>query len=248
MANSRNYERELSDTSNHKYAYNFDLDVMHKFMIKAFQPFFQAGNVLELGSFKGHFTKRLQPLFHDITCVEASEGAIKEAQKTLDGHIKFIHGEFNKVALPKKYDNIILTHVLEHIDDPVNLLSLVRNEWLSNEGRLFIACPNANAISRQIAVAMGLITHNAAVTEAEKAHGHRITYCLETLKADARLAELNIIHSSGIFIKALANFQWDRLLETDIINEPYLEGCFSVGQKYPDLCSSIYLVCNKGQV
>ena len=145
-----------------------------------------------------------------------------------------------------KYDNIILTHVLEHIDDPVALMKRINDEWLSNHGRFFLVCPNANAPSRQIAVKMGLISHNAAITPAEKEHGHRITYSLDTLERDARAAGLKVVHRSGIFFKALANFQWDRLLNTDIISEQYLDGCFSLGQQYPDLCSSIFLMCEKG--
>ena len=62
----------------------------------------------------------------------------------------------------------------------------------------------------------------------------------------AKEAGLNVIHRSGIFFKALANFQWDRLLKTDIITEEYLEGCYDLGQHYPDLCSSIFLMCEKG--
>jgi len=104
-------------------------------------------------------------------------------------------------------------------------------------------CPNANAPSRQIAVKMGLISHNVAVTPAEAKHGHRCTYTLDTLERDAVAAGLKVLHRSGIFFKALANFQWDRILQTDIISKEYLEGCYKLGQHYPDLCSSIFLMC-----
>ena len=46
----RNYDNELNNTKDHKYAYNFDFSVMHKYMIKSFEPFFIDGNVLEMGS------------------------------------------------------------------------------------------------------------------------------------------------------------------------------------------------------
>ena len=240
----RNYNEELKDTSNHKYAYNFDFDIMHNYMIESFKHNFVDGNCLELGSFKGDFTKKLTPYFNDITCVEASNEAISIAKNSLN-NVTFFNSLFNETILPKKYDNIILTHVLEHIDEPVELLKKIKNEWLSENGKLFIVCPNANAPSRQIAVKMGLITHNSAITNAEKEHGHRITYTLDTLERDTKLGGLNVIHRSGIFFKALANFQWDRLLNTDIISKEYLDGCFKLGQQYPDLCSSIMLICKK---
>ena len=216
-------------------------------MMKSFQPFFKNGNILELGSFKGDFTKRLVSTFDDITCVEASYEAIEIAKKNLSANINFINSLFEEVHLRNKYDNIILTHVLEHLDDPVKVMKSINQEWLSEKGRFLLVCPNANAPSRQIAVKMGLITHNSAITPAEKEHGHKITYSLDTIERDATKAGLKVIHRSGIFFKALANFQWDQLLQTDIISKEYLEGCYQLGQQYPDLCSSIFLVCEKGE-
>jgi 2-polyprenyl-3-methyl-5-hydroxy-6-metoxy-1,4-benzoquinol methylase len=243
----RDYNKELMDTPERKYSYNFDFDVMHGFMIKSFEPFFREGNVLELGSFKGDFTKRLFPFFLDITCVEASENAIKLAKQEFGEKVKFINDLFEEITLPSKYDNIILTHVLEHLDDPIKVLKRINNEWLSENGRFFLVCPNANAASRQIAVKMGLIDHNSAVTDSEIKHGHRITYTFDTLERDTKKAGFKIVHRSGIFFKALANFQWDKILQTDILSKEYLEGCFELGQVYPDLCASIFLLCEKSE-
>lgn len=243
---TRNFNEELKDTPEHKYAYGFDFDVMHPFMIRSFEPHFMKGSILELGSFKGDFTRRLLPYSNDITCVEASDEALKDAGEQLGDRVQFVNGLFEEVELPRRYDNIILTHVLEHLDDPTLVLRRINDEWLSDSGRLFLVCPNANAPSRQIAVKMGLISHNVAITPAEEKHGHRITYTLDTLERDARAGGLNVILRSGIFFKALANFQWDRLLQTDIISAEYLEGCYQLGQIYPDLCSSIFLLCEKG--
>ncbi len=243
----RDYDRELRDTPDHKYAYNFDLDVMHPFMLRSFAPFFRSGSLLELGSFRGEFTRRFLPHFSDITCIEASAEAAATAAASLGDRVTIVQGTFETVALPRRYDNIVLTHVLEHLDDPVGVLRRINDEWLSDSGRFFLVCPNANAASRQIAVRMGVIGHNTAVTPSEQAHGHRITYSLDMLEGHATAAGLQVVHRSGIFFKALANFQWDRLLATDIISPEYLEGCYQLGQVYPDLCSSIFLMCERGR-
>lgn len=247
MKSTRDYNVEINDATDHKYAYGFDFDVMHPYMIKSFEPFFRRGRLLELGSFKGDFTRRLLPYFKDVTCVEASDLAIDEARGKLGDKAVFVHSMFETANLPERYDNIVLTHVLEHLDAPVSVLKRINNEWLTEDGRLFVVCPNANAPSRQIAVKMGLITHNTAVTPAEAEHGHRCTYTLDTLERDAVAAGLRVVHRSGIFFKALANFQWDRLLQTDIVSREYLDGCYKLGQQYPDLCSSIFLLCERGE-
>jgi len=246
MPAHRDYNDETRDAIDHKYAYGFDFDVMHPFMLRSFEPFFNDGCLLELGSFKGDFTRRLLPHFSDITCVEASGTAIEAARARFGDRVRLVHSTFEEAKLERQFDNIVLTHVLEHLDDPVKVLRRINEEWLSANGRLFLVCPNANAASRQIAVKMGLISHNAAVTPAEAQHGHRCTYSLDTLERDAVAGGLRVVHRSGVFFKSLANFQWDRLLKTDIVSQEYLEGCYQLGQHYPDLCSSIFLVCEPG--
>ncbi len=244
---NRNYNKECKDNKDRKYAYNFDFDVMHPYMLKSFAPFIKEGAALELGCYQGAFTERIAGMFNEITCIEASGEAICFAKERLKGqnHVHFVQGMFEEVILVKKYDTIFLTHVLEHLDDRIGLLRKVKDEWLAEKGVLIVACPNANAPSRQIAVKMGLIESNLSVTEAERLHGHRVTYSLETLETDIKKSGMQVVYKSGIFFKALANFQWDRLLETDIISKEYLDGCYSLGQQYPELCSSIYCVCMK---
>lgn len=247
MTAPRDYDAEFQDTADHKYAYDFDFDVMHGYMMRAYEAFRRPGNVLELGSYKGDFTRRLLGTHDDITCVEASAMAVDVARERLGDTVTLVHALFEEAELPQRYDNVILAHVLEHLEDPVGTLRRINDEWLADGGRLFLVCPNANAPSRQIAVKMGLISHNAAITASEAEHGHRITYSLDTLERDAVAAGLNVVCRSGIFFKALANFQWDRLLKTDIISPAYLDGCYALGQQYPDLCSSIYLICERGR-
>ncbi len=246
MTNPRDYDREARNTADHRYAYDFDFDVMHPYMVRSFQPFFRPGRMLELGSFKGDFTKHLLPHFQDVTCVEASAEAVATARASFGDRVSIHHALFEQVSLPGRFENIVMTHVLEHLDDPVGVLRRVNDEWLSPGGRFFLVCPNARAASRQIAVKMGLIPAPEAITPSEAAHGHRITYSADTLERDARAAGLSIVHRSGVFFKALANFQWDQLMKTDIITKGYLDGCYDLGREYPELCASILLVCERG--
>lgn len=249
MVTKRNFDKEILDNDGRRYFYSFDYDVMHPFMMRTFEPFFRPGTCLELGSHQGTFTQRLVPYFGSaaVTCVEASLEAMNVASSELNPGITFVNSTFEDAVLPRRYDNVVMTHVLEHLDDPVLVLKRINDEWLAEGGRLFLTCPNANAPSRQIAVKMGLISHNAAVTPAEAAHGHKSTYTFDTLERDAVAAGLKVVYRSGIFFKALANFQWDQLLQTDIISKEYLEGCYQLGQQYPDLCSSIFMMCERGE-
>lgn len=240
---TRNYDIEAKDHPEHRYAYDFDYQ-MHRYMLRTFSNFFAPGNALELGCFHGHFTKLLCERFADVEVVEASGDCIAEATKTVSGAARFHHSIFETFEPTRKYDNIFLIHTLEHLDDRLGVLKRISG-WLNKGGRLFVATPNAHAASRQIAVNMGLIRHSSAVTPAEDAHGHRVTYSLDTLAADVRDAGFSIHSRGGVFFKGLANFQLDAALQAGIISQAYLDGCYDLGLTYPDLCSSIYCVCEK---
>jgi 2-polyprenyl-3-methyl-5-hydroxy-6-metoxy-1,4-benzoquinol methylase len=240
----RNLDNEFRDNIHRKYAYNFDYQ-MHGYMLRTFSTTLTKGRALELGCFEGEFTKRLAGIYADVTVVEGASELVAEARKRVGGKVKFVHERFENFEPSIPYDAIFFLHTLEHIERPVDLLRRV-GTWLSKGGRLFLAVPNAYAASRQIAVAMGLIAHPTAVTEGEALHGHQRTYCLDTLKHDIRAAGLKVVDSGGIFFKPLANFQIDQAFQAGIITDDYLEGCFELGKKYPDLCASVYAVCEGG--
>ena len=240
---NRNYNQEIKNNDERSYFYGFDIDIMHPFMYESFEKFFLPGDVLELGSYDGSFTDHLLSRFNCVDCIEASSEAADRASARHGRSVNILIARFEEASLNKKYENIIVTHVLEHLDDPIGILKKIKEEWLAPGGRLFVVVPNANAPSRQIAVRMGLIDHNSAVTEGEKKHGHRITYSQDTLYRDIRSSGLKVTSMEGIFFKALANFQWDKIVQTDIVSEKYIRGCYEFGKIYPDLCASLFALC-----
>ena len=98
-----------------------------------------------------------------------------------------MHDTIETAQFGQEFDAIFLVHTLEHLDGPVEALARIGG-WLKDGGRLFVVVPNAQAASRQIAVRMGLIDTNNAVTEGERVHGHRCTFSLDTLEHTARSA------------------------------------------------------------
>ncbi len=241
---SRNYDNELSDQNNafnEKYAYQFDYDVMHPLMLRKLLEHRSGGKVLEIGSHVGIFTEKILKHFPDLTCVEVSKEAFKELENRIGDRAILHNSAIEEIEQLEKYDIIIMTHVLEHVDDPIQILTTI-SRYLSENGIIFVVVPSATAASRQIAVEMGLIPHLTAVTEAEKQHGHQRTYTLDTLKRDGRGAGLDVKSVGGIFFKGLANFQFDQAISSGIVSHDYLEACYAVGEKYPELCASLFLI------
>ena len=240
---TRNYDAEYKNGAR-PYAYRFDA-VLRRYIMRTLDPFLPPGRALEMGCYTGDFTELIAERYDDVTVVEGSAELVAAASGRLGRRARFVHGTFESVDLPGGYDAIFLIHTLEHLDDPVAVLRRV-NGWLADRGRLFVVVPNANAASRQIAVQMGLIRFNDAVADDERVHGHRKTYRLDTLEREALDAGLRVVWSGGVFFKPLANYQFDKLMGGDVISAEYLEGCYRLGMHYPDLCASIWVVCERG--
>ncbi|MBB6600003.1 class I SAM-dependent methyltransferase [Luteimonas sp. MC1825] len=237
----RDYNAEFQDNAQRQYAYDFDA-VVRGYLMRTLSPYFSpGGKALELGCFEGDSTRLLADHFEDLTVLEASGDLIAVARRKVPD-VSFVHGTIETATLDPVYDAIFLVHTLEHLDAPVEAMTRIR-QWLSPTGRFFVVVPNAQAASRQIAVRMGLIDTNHAVTEGERAHGHRCTYSLDTLEHDVLSAGLRVESRGGVMFKPFANFQFDRMIQNKVIDDAYLEGCYALGMQYPELTASIYLVC-----
>ena len=178
--------------------------------------------------------------------VEAASDLAKIVRDRFPGRVEVINSTFEDARIDSRYDNIFLVHTLEHLDDRIGMLASVLN-WLSPAGKLFVAVPNANALSRQIAVKMGLIDYHSAVTPAEAKHGHRCTYSMDVLLSEMRQAGYRIEDYGGVLLKPLANFQFDRAIAEGIVSEAYVEACHELAKTYPDLSASLYVVCKRPQ-
>src|SRR5438046_8550661 len=97
MSNNRNYNQELKDTPDHKYAYDFD-NVLRKYMMQTFEPYIKGteGKALEMGCYKGEFTEILTHYFNDITVIEASDELVEHTRQRVNKKVKFICSTFEE--------------------------------------------------------------------------------------------------------------------------------------------------------
>ena len=242
----RNYNLECQDNAARKYAYDFD-SIVRRYMLETLKPYFNChGATLEMGCYKGDMTEQILNYLPTITVIEASSDLALTVQQRFPGKVTVITSTFETAQIEEKFDNIFIVHTLEHLDDPVTILKKIR-DWLTPTGLLFVAVPNANALSRQLAVKMGLIEYNAAVTPGEAEHGHRRTYSMDVLLGQLRCAGYRAVDYGGILVKPFANFQFDQAIAQGILNEAYLEACNELAKTYPELSASLFAVCTNAE-
>ncbi len=214
---------------------------MRTYMMRTLEPFLLPGKALEMGCFNGAFSKLLAQKYDDLTVIDAVDEFLDNV-RVINNNIKTACTLFENYETNERYDCIFIAHVLEHLADPVSVLAKAR-ELLTPKGRIFLIVPNGYAASRQIAVKMGILPTNDALSLADIKHGHRRIYFLDTLTDEALQAKLKVIHTGGIFFKPLANFQFDRLIGTELISEAFMEGCYLLGKEHPNMSASIFAIC-----
>lgn len=200
-----------------------------------FKRFIESGPTLELGPAEGYMTNKLVSLNLPLTCVDGAAAFCENLQRTYP-QIEVVHSLFEDFRPTKKYVNIILGHVLEHVENPVQILNLVK-DWLTENGRIMAAVPNARSLHRQAAVVMGILNTEDQLNEADLHDGHRRVYNPESFRYDFRAAGLAVETFGGYWLKPLSNSQIDRDWSPHL-----LEAFMTLGERYPDIAGEIYVI------
>jgi 2-polyprenyl-3-methyl-5-hydroxy-6-metoxy-1,4-benzoquinol methylase len=239
---SRNYNEELQNNSFREYNYKFDV-ITRRYLLKEFSKYFRVNSdkVLEVGSYDGSMTELILEYFNEVDIVEASSEMAQTVQGRFGERVSVFQGLIEDVQLRSKYDVIFLIHTLEHVTDPGLVLTKLKG-MLTPGGKIFVAVPNANALSRQIAVSMGIVNYNHDVPEGEAAQGHVRTYSLDTLLFEFKKIDATVIDFGGVILKAFANFQIDAAISAGIIDENYIKAANDLAKKYPDFSTSIFAI------
>jgi len=183
-----------------------------------------------------------------LDVVEGSRSFIEKAKGRNLPNVRFYHALFEEFN-PRRnyYDAVFAMWVLEHVQDPAQVLRIAHLA-LKPDGLLFVVVPNANALSRQLARHMGLIEDLKSLTENDLRHGHRRVYDRVSLNRELTQAGFTLVSQGGLMLKPFADFQMEQLIRQRILEEPQLEGLWSLGFEYPDLCGSLYAICSPSQV
>lgn len=243
----RDFDKEAMNNAGRFYNYKSDA-LFRKLMLEDFAPSIastEGALSLEIGSYDGSMTDQILDYSSNLTVVEPSRDMSEKIKLRFGSRVEVFNSTIEDFSSKKKFDNIFLIHTLEHVNSPIEVLIKIKKH-LTPSGRLFIGVPNANALSRQIAVHMGLITHNSAVLDSEAKQGHLRTYSIDTLRRDIIESGLEIRQITGVFLKGLANYQLDAAISQGIIDESYISAANSLAKIYPDFAASLIAICSLG--
>ena len=211
---------------------------MVKYSFQIFRRYIKPGPILELGPAEGFMTELIVSLGNELVLVDGAS-IFCDRLKQKFPHIGVVCSLFEEFYTEKKFQTIILGHVLEHVEDPVNVLKHVK-QFLTRDGLILAAVPNAHSIHRQVAVSMGLLTSEKEFSQQDKQHAHRRIYTFKEFESDFKRAGLDVKKLGGYWLKPLSNAQIEKDWTPQMIS-----AFMRLGEKYPEIAAEIYIVAGK---
>lgn len=199
--------------------------------------------VIEFGSATGQMTEILSKIAKEVVAVDGSSDFIEIAQERVRNaeNVKFYKSYFENLKLKETFDCIIMHHILEHVENPISLLSNIKT-FLNRDSVVAISVPNAHALSRQLAVKMGLLSSVYELTDNDKHHGHYRVYDWKTLEEQVLESGLGIVGKHGLSFKLFSDKQNIEMLDANIIAEEQIKGLWKLGDEFSDLAGAIMIV------
>lgn len=107
------------------------------------------GRLLDVGAGSGAFLGRMQARGWNAAGVEPDPEAARQARERTG--LEILTGTLadHRASRPEGYDVITMSHVLEHVLDPVDLLRCAR-ELLRPGGQIVALTPNADSLGRRL--------------------------------------------------------------------------------------------------
>lgn len=110
--------------------------------------FKQHGRFLDIGASIGALMHVVSKRGFEVKGVEVSKWASEFARK--EKGLDVATGKLDDAFFESEtFDVVVVNHVLEHIDDPVSMLTIIRN-ILKNNGLLVVGVPNSNSIMAKL--------------------------------------------------------------------------------------------------
>lgn len=188
-------------------------------------------SLLELGLGHGFASRAFEGKVREHHVVEGSEVLVRNFHSNFPASKTKTHVEMFEHFEPRKpYDVIVMGFVLEHVENPLDLLARYRG-FLAPGGRLFVSVPNMLAMNRRLGVISGQIENPAELSSYDLQLGHRRLYTVETLQDALRQSGLVPTLLEGLFLKPLMTSQLTALN----LSEDITHALCVLGIDYPEL-------------
>jgi 2-polyprenyl-3-methyl-5-hydroxy-6-metoxy-1,4-benzoquinol methylase len=198
--------------------YDFDNTIQLRWYPERIVQFSKgASSLLELGVGHGITVNVFESHFKRHVVIDASPAVIENFRHRFpDSKVDIVESYFETFDTPERFDVIMFGYILEHVDDPIQILRHFRS-FLKPGGRMFVTVPNAEVLNRRLGHLAGMLPDMQQLSEHDLLFGHKRYYTVESLRKDIMQAGYTITRLEGIYLKPLTTSQMISLNLDDTI-------------------------------
>jgi SAM-dependent methyltransferase len=216
--------------------YDFDNNIMlNWYPQRIIELTKNAKSILELGVGHGFTAMIFSQHFDRHVVLEGSPAVIENFRRrfsTCCAHI--VETYFENFVSDEKFDVVVLGFVLEHVDNPIEIMTRYRG-LLAPNGKMFVAVPNAEALNRRLGLLAGILPDMHKLSENDIVLGHKRYYTARSLTEEVRRAGFEIERMEGIYLKPFTTKQMMSLN----FGKEILHALCVIGVDYPELSCGI---------
>lgn len=194
---------------------------------------------LELGIGHGITLSELVKKIKNVTVLEGSSKLISQYQNMYD-NVDIVEVYFEKYNTSKKFNNIGMGFVLEHVDDPIQILKQYK-PFLTDKGSIFIGVPSASSLHRSLALNAGMIDDIRVLSDADIKFGHKRFFTYDDWCNVIKSAGLRVKNAHGLYLKP---FTTDQIASLNL-DSKIIEGLSDIALLYPEIANTLYFEVGK---
>lgn len=185
-------------------------------------PFFRHGRVVNVGLGYGTWDAWLATQPDEVTGLDLDDALVKHFAAKYPS-IRYVTADATTWEPPARFDTIVASHFLEHVDAPSETLRFWKRTWLKDGGRILLVVPNADSLHRHVGQRMGFLQERTDLNEADLKIGHKRVYDRKLFEQHLRDAGVEIVHLESATMKPLSNGQLAAMPRA------YLDACLALG-------------------
>lgn len=199
-----------------------------------------AQNYLELGIGHGITLQQLSQNFQHVVVLEGSSELVTEYTHKYP-NVKVIETYFEEFESDEKFANIGMGFILEHVEDPVGILTRFK-KMLAPEGRILVGVPSASSLHRLLALRAGMLADLRLLSETDLAFGHKRLWTYQDWCDLFHQTGLTIETARGLAFKPFSTGQLQQLqLDLKIVT-----AMDDFAADYPEFSNALFFVLSAG--
>jgi SAM-dependent methyltransferase len=194
---------------------------------------------LELGLGRGIVLRHISEAMKSVLVLDGSPELVRRYSGLIP-NVQIELTYFEDFETDRKFPNIGMGFILEHVDDPAVILNKYRH-ILTDGGAIYVGVPSASSLHRVLAHHAGLLSDIRVLSDTDRRFGHKRFLTHDDWMDLFSSLKLRVERAEGLYLKPLSTGQ----LESLKLDPRIYEALAETGRDLPQIANTcFYLLKN----